>query len=153
MAGLFSEESTNGLEVSELAKSYIRETARWAKFLAIMGFILAGILTLSLISMLASPPGAEINPYVATFGKAGNVFVIFVLGLAILVLLYPGITLYKFASSSQNACLTNDSIQLDNAFKNLKRTFRFVGIYTIFMLFVYGIAIILLLTIAVTASV
>jgi hypothetical protein len=57
-----------GINVDQTAKSHLAETAKWAKFLSIMGFIFCGFIVLiglffgTFVSMLSSQYG-ENNPY------------------------------------------------------------------------------------------
>jgi hypothetical protein len=63
----------------------------------------------------------------------------------ILIVLYPSITLLRFANRVKQALMTANNDQFNDAFKNLKNTFKFWGIYMILLLAVYGISIIFLL--------
>lgn len=52
---------SNDLQVSPQAQSYLAESAKWGKFLAIMGFILCGIMIL--VSFLTPAIITNIPPY------------------------------------------------------------------------------------------
>jgi len=119
---------------------YLSETAKWAKFLAIIGFIFIGILVLmgffagSLFSNFYAASGMEY------FGA--GFFLFFYIAIALLYF-FPTLFLYKFASSMQMALRNNDQIRLTDSFKNLKSCFKFIGIVTIVFIGFYVITIII----------
>jgi hypothetical protein len=129
------------LGVDELGKAYMHEIARWAKFLAIIGFIFSGLLCLGLIFLIfgASAISAQLG---AAYGMSYGVGMFFFYILIILIFLYPSITLLRFANRVKPALQTANTDLFNEALKNLKNTFKFMGIYMIVMLGIYGLIII-----------
>jgi hypothetical protein len=128
------------LGVDETGKAYMYEIARWSKFLAIVGFIFTGLLCLGLIFLVfgASAISSQLGAmYGVGYGVGMFVFYIFI----ILIFLYPSITLYRFAERIRPALQTSDTGLFNEAMRNLKNTFKFMGIYMIVMLGVYGLII------------
>jgi Family of unknown function (DUF5362) len=135
------------LHVDHNVSAYLSETARWAKFMAIMGFIGCGFMLLFSLFM-----GSFINAALlrmggsaAGLGYMGGFFSFIYIVIAI-VYFFPCLYLYNFASKMQVAIRSNDQDQLSISFRNLKSCFRFIGIFTIIVLalWVLGIALALI---------
>ena len=129
------------LEVSDLAKSYLSETAKWAKFLAIVGFVSVGLIAIiaffigtifSTISALAPTP----TPFPAQ--SMGIGMTIFYLAIAVLYF-FPCLYLYKFATKTKVALANDDSDVLTEALENHKSMFKFMGIMTAIMVGMYAL--------------
>jgi len=123
------------LEVDETAKSHLLESARWAKFLAIVGFIGIGLmLLLGLFSAMAASSFGR-----GLFGGIGG------LGLFLLYLViaglyfYPCLALFRFATNMKPGINTMNREQFNNSLGNLKALFQYMGIMTIIILSLYGI--------------
>lgn len=129
------------LQIDHQSNAYLRETAKWAKFLAIVGFI--GCALIILVGIFAGSVMAT------TFGELGGGFgggmgvvmaVIYIL-LALLAF-FPYLYLYRFANQMQVALRNNDQAALSTSFGNLKSCFKFVGILTIIVLAFYALALV-----------
>ena len=137
------EQSSNlfDLHVDHRSTSYLNETARWAKFLAIVGFVSCGILVLVAIfagSFLAGAFGR-----LGTEGAAlGGAMLSTIYILIALVNFFPCFYLFNFASKMQMAIRSNDQEKLSASFSNLKSCFKFVGIMTVIVLSFYGLILI-----------
>jgi len=123
------------LQVDHNSSSFLRETAKWAKFLAILGFI--GCAMLVLVALFV---GSSIGAIYQSAGLGnglgpgiGIVVAIFYILFAALYF-FPCLYLYNFAAKMQVALRSNDQDQLGLAFKNLKSCFRFIGILTVITL-------------------
>jgi hypothetical protein len=121
------------LQIDHNGTSYVRDAARWAKFLAVVGFIFCGLMVLVAI-LFASVLSSVFN----TMGSAGPAFsgglVSTVYILMALLFFFPCLYLYNFASKAQAALNRNDQEQLNVSFRNLRAYFRFLGILTIIYL-------------------
>jgi hypothetical protein len=130
------------LQIDGQSSQFLLETARWAKFLSIVGFVMSALLILfglsarSIIALMVSSQWGE---------SAGIASVFFSIVFVIIALLYffPCFYLFNFSSKMQLALRTNDQVHLNGSFKNLKSCMRFVGIFTIVMLSFYILVIIL----------
>jgi hypothetical protein len=134
------------LGVDEVGKAYMYEIARWAKFLAIVGFIFTGLLCLGLIFLIFGA-SAITSQFGAATGISYGIGMMFLYVLIILIFLYPSLTLLRFANRVRPALQTANTDLFNESLKNLKNTFKFMGIYMIVMLGIYGL-IILFATIA-----
>lgn len=132
------------LQIDAFTTNYLSESAKWAKFLAVIGFIVCGIMVLvalfagSIMAAMFSSTGMDMPGAGAAAGVAGIGFTITML---VIVLLYffPCLYLFRFASKMQTAIRTNDQQQLVAAFANLKSWFKFLGILTIIFISLYAL--------------
>jgi hypothetical protein len=122
------------LQVDDIGMVYLRDAARWARFLAIAGFIFCGlfvvaaILFMTVLSSLFNSMGAS---GVSGIG-AGLIGVVYI---AIGVLnFFPCLYLYKFAARMQAALSGNNQEQLNSSFLNMRAFYRFVGVLMIIAL-------------------
>ncbi|WP_294818545.1 DUF5362 family protein [uncultured Flavobacterium sp.] len=124
------------LQLTSLAKEYLTETAKWAKFLSIMGFIFLGFMLLGALSMFAL--GSSIDNFGGGgFGTAFGAFAGVLYLLVALLYFFPVLYLYKFATKARTALYGNNSQELTAALENLKSHYKFVGILTIVILAFY----------------
>jgi hypothetical protein len=137
------------LQVDHQASAYLGDTARWAKFMAIVGFIMCGLIVLiaifagSIFATVFSRFGSESGASgMSGLGSAGAVAISIVYILIALLYFFPCLYLYNFASKMQTALRSNDQEQLNQSFKNLKACYRFVGVLMIIYLGFIALAII-----------
>jgi hypothetical protein len=130
------------IHIDNQSSAYLHEASRWAKFLAIVGFVFCGIL--AIVALFA---GSILGSIMDKFGSpasgylSGAFFTIIYLALALLYF-FPCLYLYRFGSKAQVALKNNDNEQMTNSFRNLKSCFRFLGILTIVILSFYVLALI-----------
>ena len=143
------------LSIDPLTKAHLQETARWGKFLSIMGFILCaliafgGIYYSTRLSSFSRSEGYEITPV-----NAAGLGTIVAFGSIIFGVIYffPCLFLLRFANQMKTALNANEQQRLNTAFLNLKSMFRYVGIITIIVLAIYGLLVVIsLLGIAATS--
>ena len=132
------------LTLSEQAAGFLKETKKWAYFLAIMGFIGAAILLLigifmsvffSAVDIFANLPERPDFPF--PFGIIGMLYAV----LAV-VYFFPAYYLYKFSKEMSEALLIRDEAHLTAAFRFLKKHFKFIGIMVIVMIALYIVLVI-----------
>ena len=130
------------LHIDPQSQGYLSETAKWAKFLAILGFIMIGLFViLMLVGGAAAFTSFNDMGYSSGFGTTQIIVAVLILALAII----PYIYLYRFAVKMQVALRNNDQANLTASFANLKSCYKYVGIFTIVILslyliiFIYGI--------------
>jgi hypothetical protein len=128
--------------------AFLLKTAKWGKFLAILGFIvtfflfLAGILMSFVLGMLPD----EMIPLNMPFSpRVFSVIYIVIAGIYIV----PVIFLNSFCNNAIKAIENSSTANLTVSLKNLKNLFVFVGISTIVILSFYTI----ILNIAGTAAI
>ncbi|SHG91182.1 DUF5362 family protein [Flavobacterium defluvii] len=129
------------LHLDSTAKDFLKETVKWAYFIAIIGFV--GIAFLVLIAIFAGAIFSTMGSTMPGFG-GGSVGAIFSFIYLLLAGLYffPVYYLFKFASNGKKAFRENDSEALTSSFSYLKSHYKFIGILMIIMLAFYGLAIV-----------
>ena len=142
-----------GLGIDPTTKAHLAEAAKWARFLAIMGFIMCGLVVIigifagSFLSVFTSRYGTGQDMPMAGAGF-GAAMVVFYIIFAVIYFL-PCLFLFRFAGLMKSALASNDQNTLNTSFQNLKKMFRYVGILTIIVIALY---LIILLIGIVTAS-
>jgi hypothetical protein len=133
------------LELNESAKEFLREAAKWAYFLSILGFIGIGLIVLAAIfagtifSAIGSMTPGEIG------GKIGSAFGIIITVVYLLIALlyfFPIYYMNKFASNAKTALQENDTETLSISFEYLKSHYKFIGIMMLTMMCLYGLIIV-----------
>jgi ATP/ADP translocase len=138
-----------GLSIDPMTKNHLGDAARWAKFLAIIGFIVCGLIVIigifagSILENFSSNryEGFNSNAQVNTKGFGVMAAVLYIL--IALLYFFPCLFLFNFASKMKTALLSNDQDTLNSSFQNLKKTFRYVGVLTIIVLSFYLIAMVI----------
>lgn len=132
-----------GLSIDLTTKSHLSEAARWARFLAIVGFIVCGLIVLLGVfagSILSTMMGRYGGSEFRNAGMEGLGPVISVMYICFALLYFiPCLFLFRFANYAKAAIATDQQETLNKSFQNLKAMFRFVGILTIIVLCIYAI--------------
>lgn len=118
---------------------YLFEAAKWGKFLAIVGYVMMGLLVVLAFVMMFG---------VSLLSKAaGTGFPMMMIGMVYLVLagvyFIPVTYLYKFSIQMKQAVESQDEGLFTTGFENLKSLFKFMGIFTIVMLSIYALALLI----------
>ncbi len=135
------------LNIDNESSQYLTETARWGKFLAIVGFVTCGLVAIASFfigAILSRSPFAAYGADGAagTAGAIGGTFIT-LLYLAIAVLyFFPCFFLYRFSVRLKAALKGNDQVQLNQSLRSQKSLFKYVGILTIIVLAIYALVLI-----------
>lgn len=121
-------QESEGLHVNQQSKKYLNETRKWAKFLAIMLFIGAGFMIIMGLVMSAAPQFMD-DSYDAAMGGTRFVFILFFLLSALYII--PGVYLLNFSNQMKVSLNESNTDSLENAFRNLKSHYKFIGISVI----------------------
>ena len=131
-------ENGENLIIDWRSKEFLKETAKWTKFLSILGFVGIGLMVLGSLVMLFAPSSLMSN---GDFPFGGKIFMM-LLYLAFAVLYYFPISyLYQFSENTKKAIENNDNNAIRDAFEFLKSHYKFMGILTIILLAFYAIII------------
>lgn len=135
-----------GFGIDTSSRAHLSEAARWARFLAIFGMVMCGLVAVMGIfvgATFSAMPGQfdSGSQSLSLFGPGLGIFMIVLyIGFAILYF-FPCLFLLRFANHMRNALGTGDQLSLNTSFQNLKIMFRYVGILTIIVVALYIIAI------------
>jgi len=132
------------LEVDDSSKSNFLEMARWTKFLAIMGFIVMGIVVLAGIGMAAMVRSGltAFGSYSAVLAALGPMGVVLLYLLIAAIYIYPIYALLKYSTGIKYAMNNNDKTRFNEAIRYLRNMFKYLGILMVIILCIYGFAII-----------
>ena len=132
-----------GFVVTEASRRFLSETAKWAKFLAIVGFVFLGLFLIFGLFfgsiMGAATSGLEDVGPIGAAGAAGFGLIYVVLSL---LYFFPSFFLYRFATRTTAALAASDSEALAHGLGQLKSSFKFIGVLTIIMLAFYALSLI-----------
>ncbi|HYE55102.1 MAG TPA: DUF5362 family protein, partial [Chitinophagaceae bacterium] len=128
------------LQVDASSMNYLSETAKWGKFLSIVGFIGCALLVILGLYIATATGGSDALGGLYSMGLGLGLAIVYI----VLALLYffPCLYLFRFSNAMQVALRSNDQNNLVAAFSNLKSCFKFVGILTIVILAFYALGII-----------
>jgi len=131
------------LQITQEAVSFLATTAKWTKFLAILGFIMTGFLIIAgiVVAVFFSMFRTQVeNLGAMTYLSSPSIGLIYFV-IAIIYIL-PVIYLNNFSNGMTRAVRSGSTERLTYALQNLKRFFKFIGLLTIILLTLYVIAII-----------
>jgi len=133
-----------GLSIDPLIKSHLSEAARWGKFLAIVGFVMCGLIVLGGI-IVATTVGSVERTYGSDIGTSisssfSSAFIFIYIVVAVLYF-FPCLFLLRFSNKMKSALAADNQADLTASFQNLKVLLRYVGILIIIVLAIYLLAI------------
>lgn len=128
------------LHLDQSAKDFLKETAKWAYFLSILGFIGVGLMVIIALfaGTLFSTLGSTVPGMAAMGGSFGVMIGVFYFALAA-IYFFPVYYLNKFAVNAKRAFKENDSEALTKSFEYLKSHYKFIGIFTLSIMILYGL--------------
>ena len=116
------------LRINNSIKENLLIAAKWARFLAIIGFIFTGFLGIASLFMLVTSLASGFAPLML-------VAVVYI-GMTVLMI-FPALYLIRFAGSTEKGLNSNKQGEFDYGIQNLKSLFKFSGIYTIVLIAIY----------------
>lgn len=138
------------LSITPESRSHLSETAKWAKFLAICGMIALVLMVIFglYVSFALSRGMSEFESefrreglgYSSTGLGATTAVMYILIGL---LYFFPLLFLLHFANKMKAALAANDGGMLSESFRNLKKTFRYMGVLTIIGLVFFALALLL----------
>src|ERR1043165_6982455 len=116
-----------GLNIDHISKSHLTEAARWAKFLAICGFIMLGLMIVYgiLMSIVFSTIMGGADEYPGAYRRGGltsamGTFVVIFYLIFAVIAFFPYLFLLRFANNMKMALASDDQGTLNESFLNLK---------------------------------
>ncbi len=125
------------LRLNESSKRFLRETAKWAFILSIIGFVVIGLFLLIAIFFIVMY--AALNSNVNPFRAQGMSVELVSITYFVLALLYffPVMYLYRFSRRMKSALQDKNTEDLTAAFSNLKSHYKFIGIMVLSIIGIY----------------
>ncbi len=138
-SNLIDDQMNQELQLTEENKNDLKATAKWARFLAIVGFVMMGLVLVSIFAM-SSFMALMLQETTGGIVGTGAILVFYLVILAIFI--FPLLYLYRFANQAILAIDTGNQTSLTSSLSNLKSMFKFWGIYTIVILGFYALALV-----------
>jgi hypothetical protein len=129
----------NTIEIGQESLKHLNSIRKWAMFLAIMGFILLGLVVL--IGLIAGTFLTAFSSDVANPGIPTYLIYIIIFAMAA-VYFFPVLFMFRFSKYTAHAVQKLDKQELNKAFKFLKYYFTYIGILIIIVLSIYLVALI-----------
>ena len=151
---LLPEATNESLVISEDIRSYLYESAKWTKFLSIVGFVFTALMVLlslsvgSLMTAMNTAVGEQHNPYAAL----GSGMLTVILLLSAVLYFYPSFLLFKFSNATKQGVLYGDQESLNAGLSKLKSFFKFWGVLMIVILGFYALALLFGIIAGIAAS-
>lgn len=127
------------LQLTSTAKSYLLEATKWARLIAIVGFVFVGLFVVIALIIGVSMGSTAIPG----LGVGGGVFSVIYILLAALYF-FPLLYLFRFANKTRYALERQDSSELEVGIENLKANLKFIGILLLAIIGFYILAIVLI---------
>ena len=126
------------IKLNESAKDFLKEAAKWAYFLSILGYIGIGFIVFAALfaGTLFSAMG-KMNPAMGAMGSSFGMVMAVVYLLIAALYFFPVYYLNKFASNAKAAFTNNDSETLTTSFRYLKSHYKFIGIMMLVIFALY----------------
>jgi uncharacterized integral membrane protein len=122
------------LRLNDRSQKFLRETCRWVFILAIIGFVVSGLLLFIGIFALIFFNDVNTQGVIPVYMLSSIYIVIAVIGF------FPSVYMYSFSRRMANALREKNTEDLTAAFSKLKSYFKFLGIAALIMIAFYIIA-------------
>jgi len=138
--------NTTATHLSVQDADALRKTAKWARFLAIMGFIMIGLMVLAGFSMgsfmarmMSMQSDMMGTPMPSGLEQMGTAYLVISLLIGALYFV-PTLLLYQFASRTLRSLAgTFDPITFTSGLEAHRRLYKFMGILMIIVLSIYAL--------------
>ncbi|MCP9752496.1 hypothetical protein [Ferruginibacter sp. HRS2-29] len=124
----------NELQVDGNVRNHLNETAGWAKFLGIVGFIVSGLIGIGALfagTFITTLSRSSTAYYGSSEMSAMSGMITVVYMILAVIGFFISLFTYKFGTKTKQALLTSDQDNLNAGMMNLKFIFRFYGIIMI----------------------
>ena len=126
------------MQLHQTAKEFLKETAKWAYFLSILGYvgigfiIFAALFASKLFSAMENMP-----PLMGAMGPSFGIVMSVVYLIIAALYFFPVYYLNRFASYAKAAIKENNSEKLTVSLQYLKSHYKFIGIMTLVVFSMY----------------
>jgi hypothetical protein len=139
------------LQVNAASEAYLLETARWGKFIGIVYSIILSFLVL-FFPVMIKMSSAQYEQMGMPAGTISTVF--FLVFLVIIgINFYPLYALIRSSVLVKRGIKNKDQEQFDKGLRFQKNLYKYLGILTMIVLFIYGIEIIFILIVSLFSNI
>lgn len=128
--------TSTSLELKGESLGHLREAAKWAKFIAIVGFVMVGLMVLGALVVAFTFSNFENEFLPASIGGVGIALVYLIIAA---IYFFPILYLFRFAQAAKHSVKNNDSSDLVEAMRNLKSHYTFIGVLLIIFIGIYAL--------------
>jgi hypothetical protein len=128
---ILDSEYGENIVINEDSKTYLLESAKWFRFLGIVGFVMVGLIVL--IGIFASISLSMISPEMDALGIPSFVVGLYYIVIAI-IYFFPCLYMVRFARNMNTGLVNSSQEYVTEGFRTLKVLYRFWGIVTIIAL-------------------
>lgn len=139
------------LAITGEIRGFLGETARWAKFISIVAFVMLGLAALGVLLGGGTFGLIAVMEGLTGGGAMGGFFIVIFL-LIIALYFIPVLFLYRFAVNTQRALQVDDQGYLRTAFENLKSHYKFIGVLMAIFVGLYALMIVFTLIVGIGSS-
>lgn len=126
-------------------RDYLLETAKWGRFLAIVGYVgIVLIVIIAIVMMTGFSALGSISDTDVPMWILGGVYLIMAL-----IYYFPVSYLFRFSDRMKYGLQVKDKQAITTGFMNLKSLYKFFGIFTIVMLSLYALLLVIALPMAI----
>ena len=122
------------IEIEQETLKHLNTTRKWAMFLAIIGFIILGLIVI--VGLIAGTFLTAFNSGGKDLGIPESLMFVPILLLAV-IYFFPVLFLFRFSKHTSHAVHTLDKLEFHKAIKNLKSCFVYIGVLIIIILSLY----------------
>jgi hypothetical protein len=123
-------------QLTTAAVGFLQESAKWSKFMAIIGFIGIGLMVLVSLFMAIGFSAMDASTMPELPFPMSVFSIIYVLFAAIYF--FPVYYLYQYATKTSAALYSKNKQLLADGLENLKSHHKFLGIFTLILVCLYG---------------
>ncbi|MDZ4824060.1 MAG: hypothetical protein SH856_11425 [Flavobacteriales bacterium] len=120
------------MSLESAARQHLLGSGKWAKFLAIIGFIIIGLIVI--VALFAGYFLSNLSASMGGMGGGSTVMITAVYLILAVVMFFPTLYLLHFSNHAIQASTMGNVASLTAALFNLKRCFRFIGVLYIIYL-------------------
>ncbi len=130
-----SDKQTENFEnqLTSTAVGFLQESAKWSKFMAIIGFIGIGIMVLVSVFMAIGIGATNMPELPFSMSVFSIIYVVFAA-----IYFFPVYYLYQYATKTSAALHSKNKHLLTDGLENLKSHHKFLGIFTLIIVSLYG---------------
>lgn len=125
------------LQIDHEITSHLRETAKWAKFISIVSFVILGLIV-AVVLIFGSIAYSYSSPFAAALPSNGITQIFMFLAMVALIF-FPALFLLKFSNKMLQALNNNDQYTLVASFRQLKLYYKYIGILTLVIISLYAL--------------
>ena len=141
MEGITFQENEK-MYLSQEAQGFLKETAKWAYFMSILGFV--GIGFMVLLALFIGTIFSALNNMSGGMNPMMGIGTGFISGLYLVIALiyfFPVYYLFQFSSKMKKAFKVNDNELINSSFEHLKSHYKFIGIVSLVFVVLYALII------------